>query len=299
MKSKWQELKERANQASDFVANKAPGAKELWQVATKVVESSTDAAKRTLGDAAEKASALVETTREHELTKEIARYTSNAASVTADKMNDAAHKMANALRGISADENLNESAAQPPDEERKIEKAVDKLKGRDKLGVAGDGLAAAGGAAAGVAAAGTIAGAAGATTLFGSTTLAGALGGIFVTTTPVGWIIGSAALVGAAGYVISKLIRSGAKQDQVRKDLIERLNKRLQSIRSDSTNKDALTELNQLLTVAIASELIQEDQASRMVALIEKGLLDPHIALTRIRALAVSANVIQTTAQPV
>ncbi len=108
-------------------------------------------------------------------------------------------------------------------EDPKVRAALDKLKGRDRVGVMGEGAALLGGAGAGAALAGSAAGMAGATTLLGSTSLASLLGGVFVTTTPIGWVVGSAAVAGAAGYGIAKLIRSGSKQDQLRGELSGRL----------------------------------------------------------------------------
>lgn len=108
-------------------------------------------------------------------------------------------------------------------------------------GVAGEHLAAIGGVVGGIAVAGTVAGTAGATTLLGSGALASALGGVFVTTTPVGWVVGSAALLGAAGYGIAKMIRSGSSQDQMRKEVILRLRQRLEVLEVLNTKKAVLT----------------------------------------------------------
>ncbi len=149
-------------------------------------------------------------------------------------------------------------------------------------------------ALAGAGAASTIASAAGATTLLGSSTLANVLGGIFVTTTPFGWVIGSAAIAGAAGYVLANMVRSGSQQDQVRKEIIEGLNKRLQAIQSKNKDHGILTELNQILSLAIINGLIKDDQAERMIELIEQGSLKAEIALTRIKAMALSAGIIET-----
>ena len=65
---------------------------------------------------------------------------------------------------------------------------------RDRIGILGEVGIVAGGIAGGTAAASGVAAVAGASTILGSTTLGGALGGIFVATTPVGWFIGTAAI---------------------------------------------------------------------------------------------------------
>jgi hypothetical protein len=104
---------------------------------------------------------------------------------------------------------------------------IEKLKGKDKVGLSGEALAVTGGGLAGVAASGTLASAAGATTILGSTSLASVLGGTFVAATPVGWVVGAAVVAGAVSYGIAKMVRSGSKQDQVREQLIKRLEARL------------------------------------------------------------------------
>jgi hypothetical protein len=179
-------------------------------------------------------------------------------------------------------------------EAEEIESSIQRLEGKDKVGVAGEGAAVVGGVLAGTAAAGTIAGAAGATTLLGSSTLAGLLGGVFVTTTPVGWVIGSAALAGAAGYGIAKLIRSGSEQDVVRKELIEQLNQRLTKLtETEKGQSEYIIELNQIITICIAAEVITEDKAEQLVSLVETGKLPADFALKRTKAMAISAGVIE------
>ncbi|HRK40377.1 MAG TPA: hypothetical protein PK347_18530 [Burkholderiaceae bacterium] len=176
-------------------------------------------------------------------------------------------------------------------EEARVASAIEKLKGRDKVGVVSEYATTAGGIAAGAVLAGKVAAVAGASTLFGSTTLATTLGGLFVVSTPVGWVIGSAALVGTAAYALSRLAASGAKQDVARKELIERLQKRLQELGS-SQQKEQSSELQALLAIAIASQLITEDYAKRLVDMVEGGSLHVNVATNRLRDLALEAGVI-------
>jgi hypothetical protein len=166
---------------------------------------------------------------------------------------------------------------------------MDKLSDRDRVGISAEVLGAAGGAAAGVAVAGTAAAAAGATTLLGSTSLASVLGGVFVTATPVGWIVASAVLAGAAGYGLTKLIRSGAHQDRVRGELIERLSKRLEALGPQSREKDTLAELAQLISIALAASLITAEQGNRMINLVDTGVLSAQLAVERLRAMALAS----------
>jgi len=187
------------------------------------------------------------------------------------------------------------SPAPGVDDRDKITAAIDKLRGRDKSGVSAEGLGAIGGAAAGVAAAGTVAGLAGATTLLGSTGLASVFGGIFVVATPVGWVLGTALVAGAAGYGLTKLARSGANQDRVRKEIVDRLTKRLESLRDRHEAQTALIELTQLVAVALAAGLISDAQGRRMVDLVERGSLDVKVAAGRLKAMAMAEGVIVPT----
>ena len=164
---------------------------------------------------------------------------------------------------------------------------IGKLKGKDKVGVAGEALAAVGGAAGGIAAASTLASVAGASTLLGSSSLAGVLGGTLVAATPVGWVIGSAIVAGAAGYGISKLVRSGSHQDQIRAQLIKKMEGRLAALRQDHPKESSLEDLHQLLSIVIEKGLISEVQAERMVGLVEKGSLKAEVALQRLKSMVV------------
>jgi hypothetical protein len=164
---------------------------------------------------------------------------------------------------------------------------IGKLKGKDKVGVAGEALAAVGGAAGGIAAASTLASVAGASTLLGSSSLAGVLGGTLVAATPVGWVIGSAIVDGAAGYGISKLVRSGSHQDQIRVQLIKKMEGRLAALRQDHPKESSLEDLHQLLSIVIEKGLISEVQAERMVGLVEKGSLKAEVALQRLKSMVV------------
>jgi hypothetical protein len=203
----------------------------------------------------------------------------------------AAQKLAANMRSLSSSEEAAEGS-----EENKLKKSINALNGKDRVGLLGEGLGAAIGAAGGIAASGTIAAAAGATTFAGSSFLGSALGGVFVATTPVGWVVGSALILGAAGYGASKLVRSGSEQDRVRAELIQTLSERLRKIESaDSLQDSNFEELNQLAAVCIAGGLIDDGNANRMAALVEDGRLDVEIAVRRLRDRALSAGLIEAS----
>lgn len=169
--------------------------------------------------------------------------------------------------------------------ETDIENAIQKLKGKDAIGRAGEIVGTAGGVAAGASAAGAIAGAVGASTFLGSTTLGGLVGGVLVTATPIGWILGSAVVGGAAAYGIAKLIRSGARQDEIRDGLGKRLKLRLNALRGDRSAEVLSPILNERLDAAVQHGLLERDRADRMLSLVKKGALGADVALERVRRL--------------
>jgi hypothetical protein len=289
MKFNFSELKKKTLETADFITEKIPLSKEDIDEASKYIQDSATVAKKTISDITIKASDTIQDIREHETTKDFITKTNDFALNTKKEAEEYSSK---ALKTAKETKLSDVTESKPV---QKLQSAIDQLKGKDKVGVAGESLATAGGVAAGTVAAGSLASAAGATTLLGSSTLAGVFGGIFVTTTPVGWIIGCAAVAGAAGYGITKLVRSGSEQDHVRKEIIERLNNRIQNIKIEEKNQNIFIELNQVLSVAIMSGLINEEQGKKMILLIEKGLLDPEIALKRIKDMAISTGVIELT----
>lgn len=165
-------------------------------------------------------------------------------------------------------------------------RAANSLRGNDKVGMAAQVLAAAGGAGAGASVAGAVASAAGATTLLGSTTLAGLLGGFLVTTTPVGWVVGTAAFGAAAGYGIARLARSGGRQDWVRRQLAKNLAKRGRGA-VDTGETERLTTV---LQEKVAHGAITLEKAGQVVGLVGAGRLAVETALERLEALPSPAN---------
>jgi hypothetical protein len=174
---------------------------------------------------------------------------------------------------------------EPPAERTRIERAMAKLGRRDAVGQTGELLGTIGGAAAGASAAGAIAGAAGGTTLLGSSALAGALGGLFVTATPVGWVIGAAAVAGAAGYGIVKLARSGGKHDEKRRQWAESLQSKLKAAEVRDAPQRDTNELRGLLARAQDLNVLSEAMVQRTLGLVLAGRLDAGLATRRARML--------------
>lgn len=174
-------------------------------------------------------------------------------------------------------------------EAARIAEAIHKLKRPDKIGVAGVGLGSVSGIAGGTAAAGVLASAAGATTLLGSTTLGSVLGGVFVAATPVGWIVGCAIAGGAIGLGIAKMIKSGGAQDQIREDMINRFQTKLDTLQRSQRIEGKqynLDDLKTALSAALKNNSISDDQAERLVKLVSDGKLQAKVALDRLNAIS-------------
>ena len=264
-----------------------PGATAELDAVRREMARHTAEFQQTLNDKAADAKAFAQRVATDELTQRAISRVSDGIDLAKEGLTAAALSVVSTVtaKGSSGESGpLADSGA----EHEKLSATIEKLDGRDKVGVSAEVLGTAGGAAAGVAAAGTFAGLAGASTILGSSTLGSALGGIFVATTPVGWVVGSAVLAGAAGYGLTKLARSGARQDRLREEIVTRLMRRKQAMNEGSAAQSNLTDLAQLVAVALAAGTISEAQGLRMVGLVERGTLSVEVAVKRIKALAAS-----------
>ena len=161
--------------------------------------------------------------------------------------------------------------------------ALDKLKGRDRIGVTGEVLATSIAGAGGVAAAGTIASAAGASTLLGSSALGTVLGGVFVTATPIGWIVGCTAAAGVMGYGVAKLVKSGQKGDSSREKHRNAILERIKAEEKKQT--EVYDDFIAVMKTAVDMEVISSDTSLQMIGLVEDGSMDIQIAIDRISRL--------------
>lgn len=283
MKTRFDKLSKLANDTASLASRKLSSAQLVVSKAGTSTLAAGKSAQQAMGAAVETSGEFIRDAIDHEYSKAVTIKAKEIATTRTMKAKKLADGVVDATKG--AEEN------HPPiglASARDIENAIRNLTGRDRLGKLGGILGTTGGVAAGASAAGAIAGAAGVSTLLGSTTLASALGGVFVATTPVGWVIGSAALAGAAGYGIAKMIRSGSREDQVREELIRRLRQRLGSIGGKESEQVALDELRLRLPAAIKGGMVTEEQAERMVRLVEQGALNAGVALSRIKAISAS-----------
>jgi len=146
---------------------------------------------------------------------------------------------------------------------------------RDRIGILGE-LGVTGlGTAAGVAMSGMLAAIAGASTLAGSTTLASIAGGLFVTATPVGWVVGSAMAGGALAYGAGRLIRSGTKCDFLKESKSQELEERIKKLEKEARDvSDSEKKIPKLITMVqylVWHEAINQNKATEIIGRIEKN----------------------------
>lgn len=178
-------------------------------------------------------------------------------------------------------------------------KALDKMKRsqRDRIGTLGD-LGVTGlGVAGGIAVSGASAAAVGVATLAGSTTLASIFGGFLVVTTPVGWVIGSAAVGGALAYGMAALVRSGGKYDTLKALNIRELELRVEQSRKKA-DRSALREpkLRQVITSVqclVANGHMTQESATDFIGAVEKEHTSVDEAFDLIQALLKEKTILQ------
>jgi len=275
MKDHFKILTELSTDITLFAQRELSSAQDTLDKTLSAAAEVGKASKEALVYGVDKSVELMQSTGETEFVKSVVDITKNITSTTTEAVTKLSDQFEELTTITTEDSNVADD----------LNHVIEKLKGKDIVGLSGEALAVTGGGLAGLAAAGTLASAAGATTILGSSSLAGVLGGTFVATTPVGWVVGAAVVAGVAGYGIAKMVRSGSKEDQVREQLIKRLEARLALLKKEEQLDSPINELNQLLAIVIEKSLISEAQAERMVGLIESGALNINIALQRLKSL--------------
>ena len=169
--------------------------------------------------------------------------------------------------------------------------ALEKMKRnpRDRLGILEE-LGATGiGVTAGVAISGAVASVAGTATLAGSTTLASMLGGIFVTATPVGWVLGAAIAGGSLAYAATKAIRSGSKADLLRVRTIREIEERIRSLKATALNNDSDNQkfagIISAIQILVANHRLTQKKGTEILAAVEAKQLGVTDAFDLLQAL--------------
>ena len=169
--------------------------------------------------------------------------------------------------------------------------ALEKMKEspRDRVGILGE-LGVTGiGLTAGVAVSGSIAAAAGAATIAGSTTIASILGGVFVTTTPIGWVVGTAIAGGTLAYSAVKLIRSGSRCDKFKEVNIYDIEQRISTMRNEAKTtaqqNEKMAKVITSIQYLVSNSHMEQEKSTQILEAIEKKALSVEEAFDLLQAI--------------
>lgn len=181
-------------------------------------------------------------------------------------------------------------AKSPAVSRKQILRMIDELETspNDKMRILGESGITLVGAGLGAASAATLAGAAGATTVLGSTTLAGALPFV-AAATPVGWVIGSAAAAGFMVFAIARLIRGGGLAEGRKYELLSHYREREQELRARESAGE-ITEVDRTQFIVALREIVEKDairpdQAFRLIEQVEAGRISLTQAFSTLQIL--------------
>lgn len=170
-------------------------------------------------------------------------------------------------------------------------KLIDELEKnpRDKLRILGDAGITTLGAGLGAAAAGTLATAAGATSILGVTTAASWVGVTVVAATPVGWIIGGAALAGAVAYGFSRMVGGGGMAEGRKSELLQQYREDARAIdakeRAGTIVSKDRTRFILSMRELIDKNAIPPETAFKLIAQVEQGRIPLTQAFSLIQSL--------------
>ncbi|MBU0538279.1 MAG: hypothetical protein KKF24_03475 [Gammaproteobacteria bacterium] len=182
----------------------------------------------------------------------------------------------------------------PTDEQYEI--ALEKIQGKDRVGLAGDTTATLLAGIAGMSASGSVAAAAGASTFMGSSMLGSAVAGVFVTATPVGWVVGCSVAACAIGYGATRVIRSGERQDVARESLRDRIRGKLDAIRSkDVVGESISAKLEATIQKALSLKAVEPVFAERLKGFVDAGSMKAEVAVSRLEAVIASKTIEATS----
>lgn len=179
----------------------------------------------------------------------------------------------------------------PKATKKQLLKMIDNLEKNpaDKVRILGDTGITLIGAGLGAAAAGTLASVAGTTSIVGLTTAASWLGVSVVAATPVGWIIGSAAVAGAAAYGISRLIHNGGLAEGRKLELLQQYRETADSMEAKE-KAGSITAADKTAFIISTRELIDKDvispeEAFELIEHVEQGRIPIAQAYLMIQSL--------------
>ncbi|MGJ0310770.1 hypothetical protein [Aliarcobacter cryaerophilus] len=153
---------------------------------------------------------------------------------------------------------------------------------KDRVGILGEVGIVGLGVATGIGGAGTVAAAAGATTILGSSTLGGLLGGVFIATTPVGWVVGTAVAGGAVAYGLSKLFKSGNVSDERKAQNIKNIKNKIEELEKEKNKAKDIDEKHakvaSMYLELIDANLVSEDTVKEILEGIQSGSINIDMA---------------------
>ncbi len=86
------------------------------------------------------------------------------------------------------------------------------------------------------------------------------------------------------------MLKSGEKNDQIRREMVERLTVRLKKLmQQPEAEVLSAAAFREYVDLALAHNTISAEQARRIVALVEGGKLDPGVAIERMKQLKIDA----------
>ncbi len=167
-------------------------------------------------------------------------------------------------------------------EKQELLRALDTLKGDDRVGAVATLLTLTGAAAAGTAASGVIAGAAGATTttLFG--TVLGWMGVTVLAATPIGWIVGCGLAGGAVGFILVRMLKSGERANAVRRRVETQIRERMGKLHAPKPEDPAHVAFLRMVRDAVDQDMMHPSAAARVVAAVESGAFNLDVAAKRV-----------------
>ncbi len=119
--------------------------------------------------------------------------------------------------------------------------------------------------------------------------IAGWLGVTAVSVTPVGWIIGAAAVGGAVAYGVSRIIHDGGLSEGRKRELLQKYKEDAQGIdakeKSGSITDEDRTEFIISLRELIDKDAISPDKAIKLIEQVEQGRIPLSQAFALVQAI--------------
>lgn len=188
----------------------------------------------------------------------------------------------------ATDEDLRKATTE---DKRKLLEVLRKLRGRDRIGVAADLALIALGMATGWGVAGAVAGALGLSsllTVFGVT--------LVLAATPVGVVIGSILMFGALAFLLSRLVRSGARNDATRRRVEQEIRAELRKHDAPSPDDPDFLRFAKEIENAVEDDLLHPGIAAKTITAVLSGVMGFEAAREGVRKAVASRRAAKASA---